>query len=583
MRLLNVKTRKLEEHYGDRIPPYAILSHTWGAEEITYKDFQSSGYASIHGYDKIDGCCRQAEGDDVGYVWVDTCCIDKSSSAELSEAINSMYEWYEKSAVCYVYLSDVPADDDPYELYSAFRFSRWFTRGWTLQEFLAPRKLRFFNNEWTRCFGTDITRPRDKTEQTMMDLSYDFKWNEAQVCNILAAITGIGITIVSTGNFEITTMAQRFSWAAHRKTTRVEDMAYCLLGILRVKMPLLYGEGEAAFQRLQEVAINTRIDQSYLCWGLDMAWPEIAAAQMANHVLARSPLAFQHCGGVRSLVEDDSEALRTQSVINQGLQLEVDVLPVKQNGLISLALLACYRNTDDLGLAIPVVQLGKTHLFRRLEGIPPFQLLPSANFTKKASRRTIVLLDPERTHHSNAMYYSTPGSDMPRWLSPRRFRGRLLYFFGELREIGFDVDSYYPPVCTFDPGRSFVKKLSIDLDKFNPGYFAISFRRGKDRIAVYFDIPAGLTTSSAPVRVRAFKLDRGSLLSMVLAKRRRPWRPAWLQFEIDSSESCANPGCRELGHLHLSHVTQDRGATFFVSAKYGGLHEYPEDTELSDV
>lgn len=585
MRLLNVRTRRLEEHFGDQIPPYAILSHTWGTEEITYKHFQSSGYASIHGYDKIDGCCRRAEGDGLTYVWVDTCCIDKSSSAELSEAINSMYEWYERSAVCYVYLSDVPHGDTPYELDSAFRASRWFTRGWTLQEFLAPRKLIFFNHKWTRCFSTDITRPRDKTEQTMMDLSYTFRWTEQQLTGLLSEITRIGITIVSTGNFESTTMAQRFSWAAHRETTRVEDMAYCLLGILGVKMPLLYGEGEAAFQRLQETAINTRIDQSYLCWGLGMAWPQIEATQKAHHVLASSPLVFQHCGGLRSLVEDDTDALRTQSVINQGLQLEVDLLPVSQGGSVFLALLACYRNTNDLGLAIPLIQLGHTQLFRRLEGIPPFPLPPNSTFSKKASRKTIILLDPQRTHYSTAMHYPTQKSAfLQRLMSPRQFRGRLLYFFGELREAGFDIDSYYPPVCVFDPGRSsFVKKLSIDLDRFNTSYFAVSFCRGEDRIGVYFDIPTRLSKSFAPVKARAFRLDRGSVLNMVLAKRRRSLRLAWYKSETDATESCTLSGCTDSSHLHLRHTTQDRGGTFFISAKYEGLHGDTDAADFSDM
>jgi hypothetical protein len=133
MRLLNSITLKLEEFIGNKIPKYAILSHRWDNEEFTYKDSQdSNGIDSIlAGYQKIKGCCRQAVRDGHDYVWIDSCCIDKSSSAELSEAINSMFKWYQKAEVCYVYLSDVPsAHHDHREKDSPFRLSKWFTRGW---------------------------------------------------------------------------------------------------------------------------------------------------------------------------------------------------------------------------------------------------------------------------------------------------------------------------------------------------------------------------------------------------------------------------------------------------------------------
>jgi hypothetical protein len=133
MRLLNVRTRMLEEYFDDAIHlhPYAILSHTWGPNEVLYSHIQEKGYQG--GSKKVDGCIQQAVEDGYSYVWIDTCCIDKSSSAELSEAINSMYRWYEMAQVCYAYLEDVPDGVDPYVPGSAFRRSRWFTRGWTLQ------------------------------------------------------------------------------------------------------------------------------------------------------------------------------------------------------------------------------------------------------------------------------------------------------------------------------------------------------------------------------------------------------------------------------------------------------------------
>jgi hypothetical protein len=156
MRLLDVETRQLEEFFGVAIPPYAILSHTWGKEEVTFRDLEVPGHQAKAGYAKIDGCCRQAATDGLKYVWIDTCCIDKLSSAELSEAINSMFRWYENSQVCYAYLEDVPPNTDAYTSES-FRKSRWFTRGWTLQEMIAPKATIFFATDWDPLFDQDVS------------------------------------------------------------------------------------------------------------------------------------------------------------------------------------------------------------------------------------------------------------------------------------------------------------------------------------------------------------------------------------------------------------------------------------------
>lgn len=142
MRLINVHTLELEAFFGSDAPPYSILSHLWGAGELTYNDWQTNPHASRHepGFRKISFACTQSRADGLGYLWVDTACIDKRSSAELSEAINSMHLWYEQAAVCYAYLADVHSADGP----EAFEASRWFRRGWTLQELLAPEDVRFF-------------------------------------------------------------------------------------------------------------------------------------------------------------------------------------------------------------------------------------------------------------------------------------------------------------------------------------------------------------------------------------------------------------------------------------------------------
>ena len=149
MRLLHAKTRKLVEFYDDAIPEYAILSHTWGADELTFRDIAATG--TLLPSKKIDGCLQQALADELEYVWIDTICIDKSSSAELSEAINSMFAWYKSSRICYAYLSDVNSDCNTSmsklsEPDSDFCRSKWFTRGWTLPRADRPQKGGFFQH-----------------------------------------------------------------------------------------------------------------------------------------------------------------------------------------------------------------------------------------------------------------------------------------------------------------------------------------------------------------------------------------------------------------------------------------------------
>ncbi|KAM0420630.1 hypothetical protein ACHAPT_011546 [Fusarium lateritium] len=145
MRLLDTSSYELTEFIGNKIPSYAILSHTWGEGEVLFSDIQNKTAQSKNGFGKLVSCCRKAVEDGFKWVWIDTCCIDKSSSAELSEAINSMYQWYRDSVICYAYLEDV-TDTLPAKGTSSkgFAESRWFTRGWTLQELIAPRAVEFY-------------------------------------------------------------------------------------------------------------------------------------------------------------------------------------------------------------------------------------------------------------------------------------------------------------------------------------------------------------------------------------------------------------------------------------------------------
>jgi hypothetical protein len=218
---------------ADNIPQkYAILSHTWEAEEVTFEDLQNGTGTKKTGYNKIRFCGERARRDGLQYFWVDTCCINKSSSAELSEAINSMFRWYRESTRCYVYLSDVlrtAANTNDVAWESAFRKSRWFTRGWTLQELIAPKSVEFFSKEG--------------------ELLGDKSTLERNVCEI----TGIPARAVRGSPFPDFSIAERMSWAGRRKTTCEEDQAYSLLGIFDISIPVIYGEGrEKALRRLRE-------------------------------------------------------------------------------------------------------------------------------------------------------------------------------------------------------------------------------------------------------------------------------------------------------------------------------------------
>ncbi|KAH9205195.1 NACHT domain-containing protein, partial [Leptodontidium sp. 2 PMI_412] len=222
----------LAEFFKSAVPKYAILSHTWGEEEVTLADLQDGTGTTKAGYEKIRFCAQQATRDSLRYFWIDTCCIDKSNSAELAKAINSMFRWYRMSTKCYVYLSDVSrtaVNTDVLAWESAFRKSRWFTRGWTLQELIAPTSVEFFSREAKR-IGS-----KSSLEQQIHE------------------ITGISISALQGARLSQFDDKDRFSWVEHRQTKVEEDKAYSLLGIFDVQMPVRYGEGMAnAFQRLEK-------------------------------------------------------------------------------------------------------------------------------------------------------------------------------------------------------------------------------------------------------------------------------------------------------------------------------------------
>ncbi|KAI6038279.1 hypothetical protein EDC04DRAFT_2896691 [Pisolithus marmoratus] len=283
------------------------------------------------GYKKIVNTCTQAQKDDLECLWIDTCCIDKKSSSELSEAINSMYEWYQGGQLCYVYFHDTVGDilthwDE------SMTIPKWFSRGWTLRELVAPSVVQFFDQNW-ECIG-----------------------DREQHASILNRITRVPTSILEIGfGGSCPSVAQIMSWAADRTTTREEDRAYSLLGLLGVQMPMLYGEGSNAFRRLQLEIIRKSNDQSIFAWG----WSRMAG--LSESFLADDPSWFRDCSDVISLTPDEfikalakdlpedelrkipAKRFRTFTVSNDGIQIW---LPTATYGPFSEVKLACCQTTD---------------------------------------------------------------------------------------------------------------------------------------------------------------------------------------------------------------------------------------------
>jgi len=300
MWLIDTTTLRLVEVRGPENQPYVALSHTWiEGEEVSFQEiWHPDTIRQKAGWAKITNTCRLARERDppILFAWVDTCCIDKTSSASLSEAINSMFFWYQQAAVCYVYLSDLRAPENPAQL--QLEFCRWFGRGWTLQELIAPSYVEFYDKFWI-CFGT-----------------------KASLSSILSSVTRIDpVVLADCSLLPSIPVARRMSWAATRKTTRTEDLAYCLFGIFNVHLPLIYGEGEKAFIRLQEAIAQDTPDLTLFAWTA----PE---DQKYRGILARSPEEFKSCDDIHRVVTP-ADSLEGFAFTNNGLQITTNLHPTK--------------------------------------------------------------------------------------------------------------------------------------------------------------------------------------------------------------------------------------------------------------
>lgn len=396
MRLLNVKSRKLEEYFNNP-PDYAILSHCWGEDEVLFQDLDRPDHTGKPGYAKVDGFCTLAASHGYEYVWIDTCCIDKTSSAELSEAINSMFRWYEGAHVCYAYLEDVHHGQAPDVFDIHFKQSRWFTRGWTLQELLAPKRVDFYDRAWS------------------------FIGNRSSLAETIKNITRIPTHYLrDEKDFRSASIAVRMSWAAFRETKRTEDRAYSLLGIFGVNMPLLYGEGDRAFERLQLELINETTEESILAWSpsrnsLDSTssadsiyfsrdwakqyhlplpqysrahprpdFSQVYAHSSSHGLLARVPEDFTCWEDL--VVTPLYEANSVMEMSNRGLRI---ALPLIELGSYTYGLLRCKVGRDfNQVLILPLSRSSVADEYVRSQR--PFLLEPPGNFSKHISKRAIV-------------------------------------------------------------------------------------------------------------------------------------------------------------------------------------------------
>ena len=330
MRLLHAASLRFEEFFDNNIPPYAILSHRWEGKEVGFHEFEAAKERDGPEFSKIKNFCSVVSKEPPydsrrrEWVWIDTCCIDKKSSAELTEAINSMFQWYRRASVCYAYLSSVDAGNRKAQELQ-FRHSPWFTRGWTLQELIAPPFVYFLDREW------------------------NIIGEKTRLAAEISAITGIEELCLELykgrpRRLAEVSVATKMSWASERKTSRVEDMAYSLLGIFDINMPLMYGEGKKAFMRLQLEIIRKSDDESIF------AWTNPGPKFMNQGMLAPWPTWFANCGDIRA----DVKSLRPPySMTNKGLEFRIPPYTSSQE-FIKVAL-NCSRRVDGGALRATIV------------------------------------------------------------------------------------------------------------------------------------------------------------------------------------------------------------------------------------
>lgn len=336
---------------------YAILSHRWSSEEVTYQDFTDPGaflqkrLFTKKGYHKLFNMAQAAIAYNITWIWCDTCCINKTNAAELTEAINSMFRWYKESRLCFAYLADWHPKS------SHFTHSEWFKRCWTLQELIAPSKVIFYDGGWN-----------------MRGTKLDF-------AELISAETRIDPSILRGEQMlDKFSIAQRMSWSAGRKAAKPEDEAYSLLGIFDVSMPMLYGEGKRAFVRLQEEIIQRNADQSIFVW---------SPQEQSNNLLASSPEDFVTCDGV------SQRALHKKAFVlnNLGLEIELELRQIRGNTYAGY--LACEDRTPDNAVSLFLEYEPATTYLRRIQSCLSQQVEQHSRELRKSRKVTILRTVPD--------------------------------------------------------------------------------------------------------------------------------------------------------------------------------------------
>lgn len=336
---------------------------------------EGSGRGKV-GYNKIKFCDEQAARDGLQYFWVDSCCIDKSSSTELSEAINSMFRWYQSAHICFAYVLDVPSGDDLKREHSRFRSGRWFTRGWTLQELLAPRRLHFHDASWS------------------------FLGDKISLANVVEEITHIPVEFLSGSNLNNVSVANRMAWASKRRTTRREDIAYCLLGIFDINMPLLYGEGDKAFARLQLEILKETEDESILAWENSLSAVTPTATASCCRLLAPSAADFSIWEG--RMLRKVWASVFPSEMTNKGLRIRLP-LSYQLGTLCGLLNCASAQGCEEF-LALPLQRIGLSDEYKRLHDRKLLRFPFKDEWARHAKYKTIYI------KRGNPETYEVPSS-----------------------------------------------------------------------------------------------------------------------------------------------------------------------------
>lgn len=304
--MLNTETMRLntydQPHAFFKGEGYAILSHRWENPEITFDQMRAGELSgTVPQSSKIQRACETAKSRDLKWIWIDTCCINKDSQSELAEALNSMFKWYREAKVCFAYLFDVRREtsskehdvfrrqtrqDDPHsEDGVSSKHSVWFSRGWTLQELLAPKVIQFYDMDWNE-LGTRSELAQEIEGITKIDARYLREAHEGGT------------------QFRTVCIATKMSWMANRTTTRDEDMAYSMLGLFDVSMAPIPGEGgPRAFARLQKELLKNVLDESIFAWKMPkdrLGAPSTNAGWASDEwgLLAPHPKCFDQSHGI---------------------------------------------------------------------------------------------------------------------------------------------------------------------------------------------------------------------------------------------------------------------------------------------